>query len=86
VPEISRFFGIIIRMFFDEHDPPHFHADYQGNKAVFDFYGNITKGSLKSKTATRLVREWIDLRLKELQEDWELAKAGKEINKIAPLE
>lgn len=38
MPEISRFFGIIIRMFFDEHDPPHFHAEYQGSKGVFDFY------------------------------------------------
>ncbi|OGP76864.1 MAG: transcriptional regulator [Deltaproteobacteria bacterium RBG_16_49_23] len=86
MPEICRFFGIIIRMFFDEHDPPHFHAEYQGNKAVFDFTGNIMKGSLHSKTATRLVREWIDLRLNKLEEDWELARAGKEIKKIAPLE
>jgi hypothetical protein len=86
MPEISRFFGIIIRMFFDEHDPPHFHTEYQGNKAVFDFNGNIIKGSLNSKTATRLVREWIDLRFNELEADWELARVGKEIQKIAPLE
>ena len=44
------------------------------------------KGSMKSKTATRLVREWIDLRLNELEEDWELARASKEMKKIAPLE
>ncbi|MBI5582378.1 MAG: DUF4160 domain-containing protein [Deltaproteobacteria bacterium] len=86
MPEICRFFGIIIRMFFDEHDPPHFHAEYQGSKAVFDFNGNILRGELKSRTATRLVREWIDLRLDELKEDWELAKAGKEMKKIAPLD
>jgi len=86
MPEICSFFGIIIRMFFDEHELPHFHAEYQGNKAVFDFNGNIMKGSMKSKTATRLVREWIDLRLNDLEEDWELARAGKEIKKIAPLE
>jgi hypothetical protein len=86
MPEISRFFGIIIRMFFDEHDPPHFHAEYQGFKAVFDFTGNIVKGSLNSRTATRLVREWIDLRADELAEDWDLARAGKGIKKIAPLE
>ncbi len=86
MPEICRFFGVIIRMFFDEHDPPHFHAEYHGHKAVFDFNGNIVKGSLNSKTATRLVREWVDLRVNELQEDWELAMAGKETKKIAPLE
>jgi hypothetical protein len=86
MPEICRFFGIVIRMFFDEHDPPHFHAEYQGHKAVFDFNGNVTKGSLASRTATKLVREWIDLRLEELKEDWELARAGKEVRKIDPLE
>jgi hypothetical protein len=48
--------------------------------------GNVLKGSLNSKTATRLVREWIDLRLNELETDWELARAGIEIKKIAPLE
>jgi predicted DNA-binding protein len=44
------------------------------------------KRNLNSKTATRLVREWIDLRINELQEDWELARLGKEVKKIAPLE
>ena len=43
------------------------------------------KGTLNSKTATRLVREWIDLHLDELEENWKLAKAGKELKKIAPL-
>ena len=56
MPEISRFFGIIIRMFYDDHNPPHFHAEYQGNSAVFDFQGNILKGDLSSRTATKLVR------------------------------
>ena len=86
MPEISRFFGIIIRMFFDEHNPPHIHAEHQGNKAVFDLNGNMTQGTLKSRTAIKLVREWIDLHVVELQEDWELAQAGKEIKKIDPLD
>lgn len=86
MPEISRFFGIIIRMFFDEHNPPHIHVEYQGSKAVFDLNGNITRGYLGSRTAVRLVREWIDLHSNDLREDWELAQAGKEIKKIAPLD
>ena len=86
MPEISRFFGIIIRMFFDEHNPPHIHAEYQGSKAVFDLNGNITRGDLGSRTAVRLVREWIDLHSNELREDWELTQTGKEIKKIAPLD
>lgn len=86
MPEISRFFGIIIRMFFSEHNPPHVHAEYQGNKALFDLSGNMTHGNLRSRTAVRLVREWIDRHVDELDEDWELAQAGQEPKKIAPLE
>lgn len=85
MPEISRFFGIIIRMFYDEHDPPHFHAEYSGHKALFDFHGNILKGSLESRTATRLVREWIDLHATELDAAWQTARNGKEIFEIEPL-
>ena len=86
MPEISRFFGIIIRMYYDDHDPPHLHAEHQGNKALFDFQGNILRGTLGSRTALRLVREWIDRHVAELQEDWDLARAGRDLNKIAPLE
>ncbi len=85
MPIISRFFGVIIRMFYDEHNPPHFHAEYQGNKAVFDFQGNILKGDLKSRTAIKLVREWIDLHVNELKNDWNLARLGKEMQNIEPL-
>jgi hypothetical protein len=86
MPEISRFFGIIIRMFYDEHNPPHFHVEFQGKKAVFDFQGNILKGNLKSKTATKLVREWVDLHQDDLEEDWVLAQEGKQLQKIEPLD
>jgi len=85
MPEVSRFFGIIIRMFFKEHNPPHIHAEHQGNKAVFDLNGNMIKGNLKSRTAIKLVREWIDLHLNELNNDWDLAQSGEDINKIDPL-
>ena len=86
MPEISRFFGIIIRMYYDEHNPPHFHAEYQGNKAVFDLNGNMAKGDLRSKTARKLVREWVDLHSKEIAQNWELAMNDKGLKKIDPLE
>ena len=86
MPEVSRFFGIIIRMHYDEHNPPHFHAEYQGHKAVFELSGNIKEGSLKSKTATRLVRDWVDLHGDELLDDWKRAMESKEVLPIAPLE
>jgi len=86
MPEIARFFGIIVRMFYDDHNPPHLHAEYQGGKALVDFDGNVLGGDLGSRTALRLLREWIDLHPAELMADWELARAGAEIKKIDPLE
>jgi hypothetical protein len=86
MPEICRFFGIVIRMFFDEHNPPHIHVEYQGNRAVLDLSGNVLKGDLKSRTALRLTREWIDIRVDNLRENWQLAQAGREVKKIAPLD
>ena len=86
MPEIARFFGIIIRMFYDDHNPPHFHVEFGEKKAVIDFRGNILFGDMGSRTALKLVREWIDLHQTELNEDWELARAGKQIKRIAPLE
>jgi hypothetical protein len=86
MPEISRFFGIIVRMYYDDHNPPHLHAEYQGNKALLDFQGNILKGDLLSRTALRLVREWIDLHVSELEENWDLARARRDLNKIVPLD
>jgi hypothetical protein len=85
MPVISRFFGIMIRMFYDEHNPPHFHAEYQGKKACFDFQGNIIKGDLQSRTAIRLVRDWIDLHVPELDENWKLARSGEAIHTVDPL-
>lgn len=51
MPYVSFFFGIIIRMFHDEHNPPHFHAEYQGQRGVFDLDGNLIIGRFKSRTA-----------------------------------
>jgi hypothetical protein len=73
-------------MFFDDHEPPHVHAEYSGGKAVFDFRGNVIRGDLGSRTATKLVKEWIDLHLRELEEDWQLARNSQALKKIDPLQ
>jgi len=86
LPVISQFFGIIIRMYYDEHNPPHIHVEYRGMKALFDFYGNIIHGNLCSKTATKLTREWIDLHVKDLENNWALSKDGEQIKPIQPLD
>lgn len=56
MPVICEFYGILIRMFFADRAPPHFHAEYAGHKAVFDMKGNVTQGSFPPR-AEKLVRE-----------------------------
>jgi hypothetical protein len=86
MPVISKFFGVVIRMYYDEHNPPHFHAEYQNNNAIFDMQGNITKGDLKSRTATKLVRDWVDLHQADIEKNWDLAVNNQQILKIKPLD
>jgi hypothetical protein len=54
MPYVSMFFGIIIRMFFSEHNPPHFHAEYQGTEGIFNFEGEMLLGNIKSNYENRL--------------------------------
>lgn len=86
MPYVSMFFGIIIRMFHNDHNPPHFHAEYQGQRGVFDFDGEMTRGTIKSKTAKKLIKEWANLHRQELVENWEKAMSSRQIDKIAPLD
>lgn len=86
MPYVSFFFGIIIRMFHREHNPPHFHAEYQGQTGIFDFDGKMLEGNMKSKRAIKLIREWARLRKDELILNWERASKKEEILKIDPLE
>jgi hypothetical protein len=86
MPVISIFFGIVIRMHFKEHEPPHFHAEHQGQQGKFDFSGEMIIGNIQSRTALRLIREWAALHGPELQANWERMKAGQPLNRIAPLE
>jgi len=86
MPEISRFFGIIIKMFFDDHNPPHFHAEYGSDLALIDI-GNLSlfSGRLPPR-AIGLVIEGATLHQQELLADWDRARAQQELLKIEPLE
>jgi hypothetical protein len=86
VPIIAFFFGIIVRMFYREHEPAHFHAEHQGQQGKFDFDGKMTIGDIQSKTALRLIREWAMAHRKELEANWTKMKDGKPLDRIAPLE
>ena len=86
MPIISTFFGIIIRMFFDDHEPRHIHAEYQGQQATFDFSGRLLAGSIRSITARKLIREWARAHQAELDDNWRRAKRLEPLNQVAPLE
>jgi hypothetical protein len=86
MPEISRFFGIVIAMYYDDHSPPHFHAIYGSEKAEISIDPiGVIKGRL-SPRALALVMEWAAQHQDELLEDWGLREAGQQPNKIEPLQ
>ena len=85
MPEISRFFGIIIAMFFDDHNPPHFHARYGNDNAVIKIPDlTVLEGYLQPR-ALGLVMEWAAIHKDELLNDWELAKDKKPLFPVEPL-
>ena len=85
MPELCRFYGIIIRMYFMDHNPPHFHAEYQGQRAEFDIRTlELIAGSLPSR-AYALVLEWASLHRTELLANWKRAVEGELPSPIDPL-
>jgi hypothetical protein len=88
MPELSRFYGIIIRMFLElseRHHTPHFHAYYQDEVGVFSISPvTLMAGSL-SQRQQRLVVAWAELHQDELQADWNLLQEGRRPAPIAPL-
>jgi len=85
MPEISRFYGIIITINYRDHMPAHFHARYGDHRAAIKVDGVVLAGSLPRRALT-LVRTWARQHQGELLKDWELARAGRELDAIAPLE
>jgi len=82
MPVISYFFGIYIRMYHDDHNPPHFHVEYQGHQALMAIEsGEILAGILPSK-AIKLVREWSTEHRQELLIDWQYAIDLKPLQRI----
>jgi len=84
MPTISRFYGIIIFMNYNDHQPPHFHARYQDQEIIVEIETGLVEGRM-SKRALRMVLEWADLHQAELQENWERARQRQSLNAIAPL-
>ncbi len=85
MPTISVFYGIVIAMFFNDHDPPHFHAryaEYRARIAIAD--GELLDGELPAR-ASRLVKEWTELHREKLEENWQFARRLHPLEPIAPL-
>ncbi len=85
MPEISRFYGIIIKMYFNEHNPPHFHIEYQDYEAIMNIETGDVTGKL-SRRAIRLVYDWLDENKEALLENWKLSEEHKPLNAIKPLD
>ena len=75
MPEISRFFGIAIKMFFDDHNPPLFHAEYGDHLALMDIRSLAVFSGRLPPRVTGLVIEWATLHQRELLADWDRARA-----------
>ena len=85
MPEISLFYGIRVTMYYRDHMPPHFHAEYNGKKALIDITNiQVIKGALPNKQL-RLILAWCTIHQDELMQNWELAKDMKPLNRINPL-
>lgn len=85
MPEISLFYGLRVTMYYADHNPPHFHVEYGGMKAMVDILsGTIMHGSLPNKQV-KLVLAWCELHRDELMQNWELSKQNLPLNRINPL-
>ena len=86
MPVIAVFFGIVIRMYYKEHPPRHFHAEHQAQEGRFDFDGNQVLGNITSKNALGLIRQWAQLNRAALEANWSKIRSGKPLERIPPLE
>lgn len=85
MPEISRFLGIVVYMLFDDHNPPHFHAEYGGYRISIGILDGVVEGKFPRRALSGLL-EWFTLHKDELLVDWYLAQKHCPLNTIEPLE
>jgi hypothetical protein len=84
VPVLSRFYGIVVFMNYQDHEPPHFHARYQDQEILVEIDSGLVRG-IMSKRALRLVLEWTDAHHAELVANWERARQRRPLEPIDPL-
>ncbi len=84
MPEISRFYGIVIFMNYSDHEPAHFHARYQEQEVIVEIETGIVQGKM-SKRALRMTLEWYEKHQDELAQNWDRAKRRQPLQKVPPL-
>ena len=85
MPEICRFYGIIITMYLPDHNPPHFHVRYNDHHATIDIKTGRVVGDMPRR-ALRLVHDWLDEHQQELMDNWYRMENGETVMTIAPLD
>lgn len=85
MPTISQFYGIVIRMYYDDHAPPHFHAYYGDRSAIVSIDGTQVLAGKLPKRVLALVAEWAVAHRNELSQNWERAAAHEPLSPIDPL-
>jgi hypothetical protein len=86
MPCVSQFFGIAIYFYYNDHLPPHFHAEYNGEEALYEIATlRVYRGHLPRR-AHALVIEWATLYRDELEDNWERARQGQPLSEISPLD
>ena len=85
MPVISRFYGIIIFMNYNDHEPPHFHARYGEQEVIVGIISGMVTGQM-SKRALHMLFEWMQTHQQDLMENWNLARERKSLKQIAPLD
>ena len=86
MPTISAFFGIVIRMFYNDHLPPHFHAEYGEYEALYAIETLETIGGELPRRAHALVLEWTTMHRAELMANWDRAREGVPLRDVQPLD
>ena len=84
MPEISKFFGIIISLYWRDHNPPHIHFTYGEYECTISVLDRVVSGKAPSKVIAK-VNEWMDLHEAEILTLWEKAQKGEKLGRIEPL-
>ena len=86
MPRISEFFGIVIKMYYNDHSPAYFHAEYGEDEAIYTIETiEVLRGELPRRAHT-MVLEWTALHRMELKDNWQMARLGLPLNQVTPLD